>query len=203
MTDVESAFTQAAADLDEMGVDWAVIGGLAVSARAAPRFTQDVDFAISVTTDDEAESIVHRLQVRGYAVGMLVEQDGMGRLATVRLIRPVPGSSQIFVDLLFASSGIEDMVVEQAERIEILPGCVAPVASTGHLIALKLLSADENRLQDHVDLRALLAVASPDDLVQARHAADSIGARGFNRGRNLPQDLERLMREQRLSHRQS
>ena len=44
MTDVETAFTRAAADLDEMSVDWAVIGGLAVSARAAPLFTQDVDF---------------------------------------------------------------------------------------------------------------------------------------------------------------
>jgi hypothetical protein len=133
VTDVEAAFTQAAADLDAMSADWAVIGGLAVSARAAPRFTQDVDFAVSVATDDEAESIVHRLQVRGYAVGMLVEQDEVSRLATVRLIRPLPGSSQIFVDLLFASSGIEDLIVKQAERIEILPGCVAPVASIGHL----------------------------------------------------------------------
>lgn len=203
MTDVEAAFTQAAADLGEIGVDWAVIGGLAVSARAAPRFTQDVDFAVSVATDDEAESIVHRLQVRGYAVGTLVEQDEIGRLATVRLIRPVPGSSQIFVDLLFASSGIEDLVVKRAERIEILPGCVAPVATIGHLIALKLLSSDETRLQDHVDLRALLAVAAPDDLAQARDAAQTIVARGFNRGRSLPQDLERLTREQRSQRSQN
>ena len=88
MTDVEAAFTQTAADLDALGAEWAIIGGLAVSARAVPRFTQDVDFAVSVATDDEAESIVHRLQVRGYAVGMLVEQDEKGRLATVRLISP-------------------------------------------------------------------------------------------------------------------
>jgi hypothetical protein len=67
---------------------------------------------VSAATDDEAESIVHRLQVRGYAVGMLVEQDEMGRLATVRHIRPVPGSSQIFVDLLFASSGIEVSILK-------------------------------------------------------------------------------------------
>ena len=196
MTDVEAAFTQAAADLDAMSAEWAIIGGLAVSARAAPRFTQDVDFAVSVATDDEAESIIHRLQVRGYAVGMLVEQDEMGRLATVRLIRPVPGSSQIFVDLLFASSGIEDLIVKQADRIEILPGCVAPVASVGHLIALKLLSADESRLQDYADLHALLAVAAPDDLAQARDAVATIVARGFNRGRSLTQDLETLIREQ-------
>lgn len=197
MTAVEAAFTQATADLDAIGVEWAVIGGLAVSARAAPRFTQDVDFAVSVAGDDEAESVVHRLQVRGYAVGMVVEQDEVNRLATVRLIRPVPGSSQIFVDLLFASSGIEDLIVKRAERIEILPGCVAPVASVGHLIALKLLSADEHRLQDYVDLRALLAVATPEDLTQAQDAAVAIVTRGFNRGRDLGKDLEHLRREER------
>ncbi len=42
--------------------------------QAVPRFTQDVDFVMSVGTDDEAESIVHRLQVRGYAVGMPVSR---------------------------------------------------------------------------------------------------------------------------------
>jgi hypothetical protein len=48
--------------------------GLAVATRAAPRFTQDVDFAVSVANDAEAEDIVHRLSVRGYAVGMMLEQ---------------------------------------------------------------------------------------------------------------------------------
>jgi Nucleotidyl transferase AbiEii toxin, Type IV TA system len=198
VTDLEKTFALAAADLDALNVPWAVIGGLAVSARAAPRFTQDVDFAVFAATDDEAESIIYRMQVRGYAVGMLVEQEEAGRLATVRLTRPVPGSAHLFIDLLFASSGIEDLVVRQAERIEILPGCVAPVACVGHLIALKLLSADERRLQDYLDLRALAAVAEPGDLAQARTAVDAITARGFNRGRNLVQDLERLVREHGL-----
>jgi hypothetical protein len=30
------------------------------------RFTQDVDFAVSVADDAEAEEIVHRMSVRGY-----------------------------------------------------------------------------------------------------------------------------------------
>jgi hypothetical protein len=51
------------------------------------------------------------MSVRGYAVGMMLEQDYVHRLATIRLIRPVPGKSQVFVDLLFGSSGIEDQVV--------------------------------------------------------------------------------------------
>jgi len=54
---------------------WAVIGGLAVAFRAEPRFTKDVDVAVAVADDDEAEGIVNRLQVRGYALASLVEQD--------------------------------------------------------------------------------------------------------------------------------
>jgi predicted nucleotidyltransferase len=164
VTGIEPVFRQAAADLDALNRRWAVIGGFAVAARALPRFTQDVDFAVSVASDNEAEAIVHRLQIRGYAVGMLVEQDEVGRLATVRLIRPVAGSSQTIVDLLFASSGIEDQIVERADRIEIWPGCVVPVATAGDLIALKLLSRDDRRLQDQLDLQALLSVATKDDL---------------------------------------
>ena len=34
---------------------FALIGGLAVSARSEPRFTRDADFAVSVGSDAEAE----------------------------------------------------------------------------------------------------------------------------------------------------
>jgi hypothetical protein len=78
----------AAADLDAIGARWAVIGGLAVAFRAEPRFTKDVDLAVAVADDAEAEGIVNRLQVRGYALASLVEQDYVNRLATARLVRP-------------------------------------------------------------------------------------------------------------------
>jgi hypothetical protein len=55
VTGIETVLTQAAEDLDGMSAQWAIIGGLAVSARTAPRFTQDIDFAVSVTGDTQAE----------------------------------------------------------------------------------------------------------------------------------------------------
>jgi hypothetical protein len=42
MTGLEEVLKRAAADLDAVGARWAIIGGLAVATRAAPRFTQDV-----------------------------------------------------------------------------------------------------------------------------------------------------------------
>ena len=195
MTGLEEVLKRAAADLDAVGARWAIIGGLAVATRAAPRFTQDVDFAVSVHDDAEAEDIVYRMSVRGYAVGMMLEQEYVNRLATIRLIRPVPGKSQIFVDLLFGSSGIEDQVVAHADRLEVWPQFSVPVARVGHLIALKLLSRDEHRLQDHLDLQALLAVAKESDLSEAREGVSLIVERGFHRGRALKADLEALVRE--------
>jgi len=42
----------------------ALVGGLAVSARTEPRFTRDLDFAIAVENDAEAESIVFGVEAR-------------------------------------------------------------------------------------------------------------------------------------------
>jgi Nucleotidyl transferase AbiEii toxin, Type IV TA system len=194
----EDALKQAAADLNAAGASWAVIGGFAVGARAEPRFTRDVDLAVAATGDAEAEQLVHRLQVRGYAVAAVLEHEQSGRLATVRLVRPSPSARQVFIDLLFASSGIEDQIVKQAEALEVLPGFVVPVAAAGHLIAMKLLARDdERRPNDLADLNSLLAVATPGDLELARTAAATITERGFNRDRDLPADLEALISSRR------
>jgi hypothetical protein len=72
---VDVVLRQAASDLQAIGAQWAAIGGLAVASRAEPRFTKDVDLAVAVVDDQEAEDIVNRLQVRSYALASLVEQD--------------------------------------------------------------------------------------------------------------------------------
>jgi hypothetical protein len=38
-------------------ISWAMLGGLAVSIRTEPRFTRDVDLAVAVAADDEAERL--------------------------------------------------------------------------------------------------------------------------------------------------
>jgi hypothetical protein len=68
---VEAALKQAAADLDAIGARWAVVGGLAVSFCAEPRFTKDIDFAVAAADDREAEAIVGQLQGRGYLISAL------------------------------------------------------------------------------------------------------------------------------------
>jgi Nucleotidyl transferase AbiEii toxin, Type IV TA system len=184
---VESALRRAVADLDALKVRWALIGGLAVSVRSVPRFTKDLDFAIAVTNDSEAEDVVHQLRGRGYQPAEVIEQEYVERLSGVRLER---SGSDVIVDLLFASSGIENEVVTSATRLEVLPRLSAPVATTGHLIALKTLAG---RNQDLTDLGSLIPAASTEDLDVAREAVRLVHARGFNREQDVAADLDKLI----------
>lgn len=196
MNPLEAALRRVAADLAEVERRWAVIGGLAVSARAEPRTTRDVDVVIAVADDADAETVVFQLQSRGYRVLLALEQVSVGRLSTVRLSTPGVGPHGVVVDLLFASSGIEAEIVAAAELIEIVPGLSLPIARIGHLLALKILARDDRRRpQDWDDIRALLSEASPDDVDEARDALALIEQRGYQRERQLVEQLEQILRD--------
>ena len=197
MSSLEIALRRLCDELVEAKFRFALIGGLAVSVRCEPRFTRDADIAVALDDDAEAEALVRDLQLRGYAVLAIIEQDAIGRLATVRLQPPGEARSGLVLDLLFASSGIEREVVESAETLEVLPGLTVPVARTGHLIALKVLSRDDRtRPQDVGDLRALLARATPEELDCACEALRLIESRGFHRDRQLVPMLDELIAEE-------
>jgi len=189
-----AALQRIASDLLAAGREWALIGGLAIGARAEPRTTRDIDLAVVVESDQDAEALVFALQSLGYSTIAAIEQEAVRRLSTVRLLPPAGARSGVVIDLLFASSGIEPEVVRAAEKLEIIAGLVAPVARTGHLMALKVLARDDRRRpQDLDDIRALLAEARPEDLAEARAALHLIEARGFQRGRRLSEDFESLL----------
>lgn len=189
---LERALERILTALGEIGVKAALVGGLAVSARAEPRTTRDVDLAVAVESDEQAEQVVFELQGRGYAVRALLEQEQTGRMATVRLAHA--SEPAVYVDLLFASSGIENEIVAEAEAIAVLEDLTLNVATRAHLIALKVLARDDrNRPQDWDDLRALLRDASEEDVRRARAALELIERRGYSRGRSLGKDLDRAV----------
>ncbi len=166
-----------------------MVGGIAVSFRSIERTTKDFDIAVAVKDDAEAESVVRNLSGSGYRAEQLLESDATGRLATVRMISE--GEREIFIDLLFASSGIEREVVEGASPIEIFPGLTAKVASRAALIALKVLSANpRTRMKDILDLQNLLEKADPKEIDTARELLDMITERGFNRNKDLQKDID-------------
>lgn len=168
---------------------FALVGGVAVSTRAEPRFTRDLDFAVAVEDDAEAESVVFKLQRRGFSVIATVEHAAMCRLATVRL-REEPRAP--LVDLLFASCGIEPEIARAASPQTVL-GASVPIATVGHLIAMKLVSRDPvRRPRDQQDLVELAKVADATEWSRAETAVVLIQQRGFSRGRDLGAALAEL-----------
>lgn len=147
---------------------------------------------MAVKDDSEAEAIIANLTSFGFRVGLVLESEVEGRLATVRLISE--GEIEIYVDLLFASSGIESEVVERAERIEIFHGTTVKVASLSSLIALKVLSANiKTRPQDVIDLGNLIKAGTKQELSEAFELVELITSRNYNRKKNLRDDLERYV----------
>jgi predicted nucleotidyltransferase len=186
MMDVERSLRVAIQRLDAAHLRWCIVGGIAVSARTVARFTSDVDIALAVASDQEAEAIVHQMMGQGYQALAIIEQEATERMSTVRLLEPGAQPDGVVLDLLFASSGIEPELVAEAEPIQVFVDLIAPIPRLGHLIALKLLSESDRRLKDRMDLQALFAVADADELARARAGLALITARGFDRGKDLP-----------------
>ena len=106
------------------------------------------------------------------------------------------GDGDAIVDLLFASSGIEDEIITTADEIELFAGLAAPVATIPVLIALKLLARVEiARPQDRVDLGALLAHSTAAERAEAARWCSLIEQRGYARGRDLGRALTDLEAE--------
>lgn len=192
MTDVsapERALASVVVALIERGRAFALVGGLAVSVRAEVRFTRDVDLAVAVDDDRDAEALVRELTSIGYRAVAVVEHDTRGRLSIARLAAPGEG---VMIDLLFASSGLEAEITSRAEPMA-LPGIgTVPVARAEELLAMKILSMKETRLQDRLDAQRLLAMAEV-DLAAVRANLALIHARGFDRGQALDLKLQSLL----------
>lgn len=185
---LDELFRRIVDDLNAMKARFALIGGLAISLRASPRATEDIDFSVVVDTDHAAETFTREIHGRGYIPLQVLENKATGYLATVRFGTRRDDDDQPRVDLLFNSSGIEPEIVRCATLVDLF-GRKVPVASLPHLVALKVLSQSEARPQDLEDLRGLLAVATKVDIEEARAALSLITARGCARGKALEVEL--------------
>ncbi len=189
---VEAALRDVAGALADLELRFALVGGLAVSVHCEPRLTRDVDLAVSVDSDSEAEQAIRGLAGRGWRPISLVEHRVTGRLATARLRSA--RSAGVVADLLLASSGVEPDIVAAARPMAVVDRLVVPVARVGHLVAMKLLARDDRgRPQDADDLMNLRPLLDPSEVRLARGAIARIEALGTHRGRDLGAALDSLL----------
>ncbi len=174
-----------------LGRRFALVGGLAVSVRAEVRFTRDVDIAVIVADDSEAELLTHDLRLAGYTAVASVEHETRHRLSTVRLMSP----SGVKVDLLFASSGIEVEIVDSATPIDFDGAGSVPVANAEELLAMKVLSMTDSRLQDRIDAQRLLQFTPKLDITRVREHLARITSRGYAREQDLEAKLAMVLND--------
>lgn len=183
-----------AADLDESGVRWCLVGGLGASVYAEPRTTKDIDIVVAISTEDEFADLRAFLLNRGYTNPQLLLHTMPTRRMGWRLYLTGSRQQRVPVDLLSQACGIEQEIVTQAHVVELLPGVLFRVASLAHIIAMKLLSQnDTDRIQDRADLVGLVSVASPEDIEAAQQSVTLITERGFNSGKELVEELKMFL----------
>jgi hypothetical protein len=68
-----------------------------------------------------------------------------------------------------------------------------PVATIGHLLAMKVLADREGRENDAGDIYRLLDVADEEEIRLARESLELITERGFNRGKDLQAEFDRFL----------
>lgn len=191
---------RSANDLDQIGARYACIGGLAVGARTTLRFTQDADLTIAVDSDEHAETITGHLIQSGYQIVMELDHKPTSRIGVLRLLSPeatgpYEDDELPLLDLLVHSTGIEHETVANAQPIEILGGVTLPTATVPYLLAMKVLSESDRRLQDRIDLQNLIAVASQEELALVPGLLNLIDERGFANSKDLPAVFERFLNE--------
>lgn len=166
--------------LEAARVGFAVVGGLAASARGEAGFTRDIDIVVAVSNDAGAEAVVFQLTQRGFRVLATVEQDATHRRATARLQH----GSGVVCDLIFATCGIEREIVDGAEPLKLFDTPIR-TAAVEAMVAMKVLSATDRRPRDLGDIQAMLQ-AHPDlDEAEVRRLLNAIVERGFARGQDL------------------
>ena len=140
--------------LDERGLGWYVFGAQAVAIRGAPRATQDVDITVAVPHQDLAD-LLEALRRAGLAQRY---PDQFEELLAAGAVIPLCHASGMEVDLVVAGSGLEQLTLARAERVNV-EGTNVPVAHATDLVVMKVLAG---RGKDLDDVRSLLATGDVD-----------------------------------------
>lgn len=133
------------AALDAAGVDYALIGGLAVAVWGVPRATKDIDLLVQEHDVEAAKTAAARL---GFTLpgGPIKFRDGV----SIERVTRVRDGAMLTVDLMIVGENLAS-AWESRTRLPI-EGSTLSVVSRSALIAMKLAAA---RPQDIADVEKL------------------------------------------------
>ncbi len=131
--------------LDQAGVEYALVGGLAVAVWGAPRATQDIDLLVRPESVDDIVAAIEPLGFRFRALPMTFS-DGM----QLQRVSKIEDGALLTLDLILVDQNLEPA---WTSRLELeLDGAPIWVISRSALIQMK---AAAGRPQDAADIQKL------------------------------------------------
>jgi hypothetical protein len=136
------------AELDAHGVDYALIGGLAVAVWGVPRATKDIDLLILPEAIERAKEAASR---RGFvlAAGPLKFRDGV----SIERVSRVRDGALLTVDFMLVSEGLTAAWASRTQLRTVER--TLSVVSRDALIAMKIAAARPQDIADVEKLRDL------------------------------------------------
>lgn len=137
--------------LDNIGIEYMLVGGLAVGIWGEPRATVDIDFLVSIKTDD---SDLLRQKVKESERFIFIHDRPLifGKISFLRAT--LKSNTDISVDFLFADDDFKNEALKRKETLQISDFSVN-VSAPEDLIILKLLSGRE---QDNLDAKNIFEI---------------------------------------------
>lgn len=148
---LRDALSAAVEVLERLGLRYALVGGLAVSAWAVPRATRDADLWVEL--EGKRRQLERALATSGFHVPAMSEE--LEKFGVFRSRHVVTG---VFVDIFNAVGPLGESILDRRKRAE-LGGRETWIASVEDVAILKAFS---DRPRDLDDLIALLRVSSVD-----------------------------------------
>jgi len=147
---LERALTSAVEALDEAGLRYAVIGGLAAGAWGVNRSTRDADLYAEMPGDRRA-SLRVALEPKGFHVPAMLEE--LERFGVFRS----RSSGGVFVDIFDAVGPLGEALLARRRELRVFGGTLW-VTAPEELFLLKAFSDRERDFEDLVSLASLPAL---------------------------------------------
>ena len=137
--------------LEAQGIEYMLIGGLAVGIWGEPRATVDIDFLVAIGFDD-FDTLKQKLTESNKFVFIHDKPMVFEKITFLRVT--LKSNTDITVDFLFADDEFKNTALQRKELVKVNDFSLY-ISSPEDLIILKLLSG---RLQDRLDAEKILEI---------------------------------------------
>jgi predicted nucleotidyltransferase len=137
------------AAFDGLGIRYALVGGIAVSAWGAVRATKDVDLYAELAPPPVRPRLRRELLERDFDVPAMEEE-----LQRFGVFRSLFRTTNVFVDIFDAQNPLGEAILDRRQQVKV-QGKIRWTAAVEDIAVLKAFA---DRARDHEDLTKLIAI---------------------------------------------